>query len=228
MNDAAEDSLRQEQAESFGRLMAGFSHDMKNHLGIIRESNGLMGDLVEMGGLAENEMLAERFKKSISSIEKRIVIAAEMLHHLSSFAHRSDTPCSSFQVNDLITEEYTFLQRFSKLQQINVTLELGEGLSAIYNDPSLLQHIFYRMYLLCLEQISPSQNLLIVTRQMEKNVEIIFRLPDSLQPTPEVFSSNIIQAAINKLQGSLQVGADSKAQADISLTIPSLPTLTLS
>ena len=198
MNDAAEDSLRQEQAESFGRLMAGFSHDMKNHLGIIRESNGLMGDLVEMGGLAENEMLAERFKKSISSIEKRIVIAAEMLHHLSSFAHRSDTPCSSFQVNDLITEEYTFLQRFSKLQQINVTLELGEGLSAIYNDPSLLQHIFYRMYLLCLEQISPSQNLLIVTRQMEKNVEIIFRLPDSLQPTPEVFSSNIIQAAINK------------------------------
>lgn len=228
MNDAAEDSLRQEQAESFGRLMAGFSHDMKNHLGIIRESNGLMGDLVEMGGLAENEMLAERFKKSISSIEKRIVIAAEMLHHLSSFAHRSDTPCSSFQVNDLITEEHTFLQRFSKLQQINVTLELGEGLSAIYNDPSLLQHIFYRMYLLCLEQISPSQNLLIVTRQMEKNVEIIFRLPDSLQPTPEVFSSNIIQAAINKLQGSLQVGGDSKAQADISLTIPSLPTLTLS
>lgn len=224
MNDAAENSIRQEQAESFGRLMAGFSHDMKNHLGIIRESNGLMGDLVEMGGLAENEMLAERFKKSISSIEKRIVIAAEMLHHLSSFAHRSDTPCSSFQVNDLITEEHTFLQRFSKLQQINVTLELGEGLSAIYNDPSLLQHIFYRMYILCLEQLSPSQNLLIVTRQKEKNVEIIFRLPDSLQPTPEVFSNNTLQAAINKLQGGLQVGAVSKAQADISLTIPSLPT----
>jgi len=175
-----------------------------------------------MGGLAENEMLAERFIKSISSIEKRIVIAAEMLHHLSSFAHRSDTPCSSFQVNDLIIEEHTFLQRFSKLQQINVTLELGQGLSAIYNDPSLLQHIFYRMYILCLEQLSPSQNLLIVTRQKEKIVEIIFRLPDSLQPTPEVFCNNTLQAAINKLQGGLQTGVDSKAQADISLTIPSL------
>ena len=222
MNDAAENSIRQEQAESFGRLMAGFSHDMKNHLGIIRESNGLMGDLVEMGGLAENEMLAERFKKSISSIEKRIVIAAEMLHHLSSFAHRSDTPCSSFQVNDLLTEEHTFLQRFSKLQQINVTLELGQGLSAIYNDPALLQHIFYRMYILCLEQLSPSQNLLIVTRQKEKIVEIIFRLPDSLHPTAEVFCNNTLQAAINKLKGAVQTGVDSKAQADISLTIPSM------
>jgi hypothetical protein len=223
MNDATENSIRQEQAESFGRLMAGFSHDMKNHLGIIRESNGLMSDLVEMGGLAENEMLVERFKKSISSIERRIVIAAEMLHHLSSFAHRSDTPCSSFQINDLITEEHTFLERFSRLQQINVTLELGEGIASIYNDPSLLQHVFYRMYILCLEQLSPTQNLLIVTRQKEKIVEIIFRLPDSLQPTPEVFSYNTIQAAINKLQGAVQTGVDSKSQADISLAIPSLP-----
>ena len=223
MDAVTENSIRQEQAESFGRLMAGFSHDMKNHLGIIRESNGLMSDLVEMGGLAENEMSVERFKKAISSIERRIIVAADMLHHLSSFAHRSDTPCSSFQVNDLITEEHTFLERLARLQQINVTLELGEELSSLYNDPALLQHVFYRMYMLCLEQLSPGQNLMIVTRQKEKIVEIIFRLPDSLHPTPKVVSNNTIQEAINKLQGTLQIGVDSKGQADISLTIPSLP-----
>ena len=222
MDDAIENTIRQEQAESFGRLMAGFSHDMKNHLGIIRESNGLLSDIIEMSGLDENVLPLERLKKTISSIEQRVVIAADMLHHLSAVAHRSDKPLSSFQVNDVITEEHTFLKRFSRLQQIKVSLELGEGLPSIYNDPSLLLHVFYRMYILSLEQLSPGQELMIITRQKEKMVEIIFRLPDSLHPAPEVFSNNTIETAVNKLQGALQIGDDSKAQAEISLTIPSL------
>lgn len=74
MDAMTENSIRQEQVESFGRLMAGFSHDMKNHLGIIRESNGLMGDIIEMGGLGNDETSVERFKKSISAIERRVVI----------------------------------------------------------------------------------------------------------------------------------------------------------
>ncbi|NOR26721.1 MAG: hypothetical protein GQ542_20490 [Desulforhopalus sp.] len=222
MNDATENSIRQEQAESFGRLMAGFSHDMKNHLGIIRESNGLMSDLIEMSGLDENELSVERLKKAISSIEQRVIIAADMLHHLSAFAHRSDTQCSSFLVNDLITEEYTFLKRFSRLRQINVTLKLGEGLASTYNDPSLLQHVFYRMYIVCLEQLSTDHNLVIITRQKQKAVEIIFRLIGKLQPTLKEFSNNNVQAAIEKLEGVLDISADSKGQTDISLTVPSL------
>ena len=222
MDADTENSIRQEQVESFGRLMAGFSHDMKNHLGIIRESNGLMGDLLEMSGFDENELSVERLKKAISSIEARIIIAADMLHHLSRFAHRPDTPYSSFQVNDLITEEHTFLERFSRLQQINVTLELGEELCSIYNDPALLQHVFYRMYILCLEQLSSGQNLVITTRQNEKTIEIIFRLIGNIHLTPKELSEKHIQAAIKKLEGSLEIGGDDKKQADITLTVPSL------
>lgn len=222
MDADTENSIRQEQVESFGRLMAGFSHDMKNHLGIIRESNGLMGDLLEMSGFDENELSVERLKKAISSIEARVIIAADMLHHLSRFAHRPDTPYSSFQVNDLITEEHTFLERFSRLQQINVTLELGEELCSIYNDPALLQHVFYRMYILCLEQLNSGQNLVITTRQNEKTIEIIFRLIGNIHLTPKELSEKHIQAAIKKLEGSLEIGGDDKKQADITLTVPSL------
>jgi hypothetical protein len=222
MDAVTENSIRQEQVESFGRLMAGFSHDMKNHLGIIRESNGLMGDLLEMGGFDENELSVERLKKSISSIEARVIIAADMLHHLSRFAHRHDTPYSFFQVNDIITEEYTFLERFSRLQQINVTLELGEGLYSLYNDPSLLQHVFYRMYILCLEQLSSEHNLVITTRQKQKTIEIVFRLIGNIHLAPKELSEKNIQAAIKKLEGSLEIGGDDKDQADITLTVPSL------
>ena len=74
MDATTENSIRQEQLESFGRVMAGFSHDMKNHLGIIRESNGLMDDIIAMGGCGEDETSVERLRKSISAIERRVVL----------------------------------------------------------------------------------------------------------------------------------------------------------
>lgn len=223
MDATTENSIRQEQLESFGRLMAGFSHDMKNHLGIIRESNGLMDDIIAMGGCDEDETSVERLRKSISAIERRVVIAANMFHHLSGFAHRPDKPHSSFQINDLVTEESIFLERFSRLRQIDVSLELREGLAAIYNDPALLQHVIYRVYILCLDQLDSGDSLIIITGQNEKNVEITFRLVGASQVSLEQLPANHLLPAINKLEGTLKTGVTTKDYAEITLTIPSLP-----
>ena len=223
MDAMTENSIRREQLESFGRLMAGFSHDMKNHLGIIRESNGLMDDIIAMGGCGEDELSVERLRKSISAIERRVVIAANMFHHLSGFSHRPDTPYSSFNINDLVTEECVLLERFSRLRQIDVSLELGEGLAAVYNDPALLQHIIYRVYILCLDQLDSGHNLIIITGQNEKNVEITFRLVGASQVSLEQLPGNHLLPAINKLKGTLKTGVTTKDYSEITLTIPSLP-----
>ena len=223
MDAMTENSIRQEQIESLGRLMAGFSHDMKNHLGIIRESNGLMDDIIAMGGCGEDEPSVKRLRKSISAIERRVDISATILHHLSGLAHRSDTPHSSFQINDLVTEESIFLERFTRLKQVDFTLKLGEGLAAIYNDPALLQHVVYRVYILCLDQLDSGHSLIIITGQNEKNTEITFRLVGASQANLEHLSDNNLVPAINKLEGTLKMGVTTKDYADITLTIPSLP-----
>lgn len=220
MDAMTENSIRQEQIESFGRLMAGFSHDMKNHLAIIRESNGLMGDIVAMNGLGEDEVTIERLKKAIASIERRVSIAATMLHQLSGLAHRPDTPCSFFQVNDLLTEECTFLERFTRLKQVKLVVEPGEDLPSIYNDPSLLQHILYRAYLLCLEQLNPNQSLVIITGRDGKNVTITFRLIGISHGSLAEESFDNLLPAIEKLEGTLKKGGEN--DNDITLTIPSL------
>jgi len=222
MDAMTENSIRQKQLESFGRLMAGFSHDMKNHLGIIRESNGLMDDIIAMGGCGEDETSVERLRKSISAIERRVGIAANMFHHLSGFAHRPDTPYSSFQLNDLLTEEFVFLDRFSRLKQIDVTLEHGKGLAAIYNDPALLQHVVYRLYLLCLDKLKSGHSLIIITGQNKKNAEITFRLVGASQVSLEQLPDNHLLPAINKLEGTLKRGVTTKDYSEITLTIPSL------
>lgn len=224
MNNAMmENSIRQEQVESFGRLIAGFSHDMKNHIGIIRESNGLMGDIIEMGALDEDAKMVERLKKSIEAIERRVVISANMLHHLSGLAHRPDFAYSSFLINDLIKEEYTFLERFSRLKQIDVVLELQETLSAVYNDPSLLQHILYRVYSQCLELLESSQSLAIVTEQEEHNTVIAFRFPSGISAMDcEEMLNETLLAAVEKVNGQLVVGDHGKESVEIRLSVSSL------
>lgn len=223
MDAMTENTIRQEQVKSFGQLMAGFSHDMKNHLGIIRESNGLMSDIIAMSGPGGDEASTERLKKAISSIERRVVVAANMLHHLSGFAHRPDTPYSSFQINDLITEECIFLERYTRIKQVSLALELGEGLPAIYNDPSLLQHVFYRLFILCLEQLGSGQRLIIITGQNNKNTEITFRLFGAPQVNHEKLSDSNLLAAITKLKGKLEAGATTQDYADITLAIANAP-----
>jgi len=222
MDAMTENTIRQEQVGSFGQMVAGFSHDMKNHLGIIRESNGLMSDVIAMGGLSDDEASVERFKKSIDAIERRVAHVAKMLHHLSGFAHRPDTPYSSFQINDLIAEVIMLFERFSRLKQIDLALELEEGLPSVYNDPSLLQHVLYRVYILCLEQLNAGHNLGIITGQDEKIVVVTFRLSNTSQTSLNTLFDENLQAAVKKLEGTLETGEAIHDHADVKLVIPSL------
>jgi len=222
MDARTENSIRQEQMASFGRLIAGFAHDMKNHLGIIRESNGLMGDIIAMGALGEDETAVERLKKSIAAIERRVVVAANMLHHLSGLAHRPDYAYSSFLINELIEEEYTFLERFSRLKQIDVVLELGEALPAVYNDPSLLQHILYRVYFQCMELLESGQSLAIVTEQEGKKRVIAFRFSGISPVNCEKILDETLLAAVEKMDGKLKIDDNEKDTVEIRLTVSSL------
>ncbi|HIP95282.1 MAG TPA: hypothetical protein EYH20_08105 [Leucothrix sp.] len=223
MDTNIENSIRQEQIESFGRLMAGLAHDMKNHLGIIRESNGLIGDILSMGTLCEDATMVERLQKSIDAVERRVVISANMMHHLSGIAHRPDTPYSSFLINDLIEEEYTFLERFSRLKQVTVVFESGENLPAVFNDPSLFQHIFYRVYLLCLEQLDAGQQLIIITESDGAGgVGVKLRLMGNPDANLKTLDDTALPAAVQKLEGTLETGEKSSEYSDILFTIPSI------
>jgi len=223
MDTNIENSIRQEQIESFGRLMAGLAHDMKNHLGIIRESNGLIGDILSMGTLCEDATMVERLQKSIDAVERRVVISANMMHHLSGIAHRPDTPYSSFLINDLIEEEYTFLERFSRLKQVTVVFESGENLPAVFNDPSLFQHIFYRVYLLCLEQLDAGQQLIIITESDGAGgVGVKLRLMGNPDANLKALDDTALPAAVQKLEGTLETGEKSSEYSDILFTIPSI------
>ncbi|MCK9175677.1 MAG: hypothetical protein M0O96_10430 [Desulforhopalus sp.] len=157
-----ERKLRESQIASYGQLMSGFSHDMKNHLSIIRESAGLIADFVEINAARMDPALVERFQKTTDLIEKRVVISAGLFHHLSSFAHRSDTPISSFALSEVVAEMAAFVERPARLREVK--LELKNNADAVLlNSPSLLQFLFYRLYMHCLDQLGKGDILTLET-----------------------------------------------------------------
>ncbi|MBM9519378.1 hypothetical protein JWG39_06015 [Desulforhopalus vacuolatus] len=157
-----EQKLCESQIESYGQLLAGFSHDMKNHLSIIRESAGLIADLVEINAAGMDPVLVERFQKTTDLIENRVVVSAGLFHHLSSFAHRLDTPISSFSLSEVVAEMAAFVERPARLRQVK--LELKNNADAVLlNSPTLLQFLFYRLYMHCLDQLGQGDTLTLET-----------------------------------------------------------------
>ncbi len=151
MENESNDSLRVEQVNSYGRLMASFSHELKNHLGIIREANGLSSDLLIMHGSQLDEQLKKTLEKGFVTVEERVSRMAEAFHHLSGFAHRSDTRLSSFQPEQMVKEICQFLERFARLAQVTLDQRVEGEVPAVYNDAALLHHVLFRLFLECLE-----------------------------------------------------------------------------
>lgn len=201
----AEKGLRSLQLESSGRMMAGFSHDMKNHLGIIRESNGLIGDVLEFGGVHGEEAVLERLQKAVEAVERRIATAAEMLHHLSGFAHRTDTARSTFDPNVLLVETFAFLQRFARLRKIGFELSAGEGVPPVYTEPALVQHVVYRLVMHCLGRMEAGENMELTTAAVGDGAAILFLVPRTARIDLEGEILDAVIPALEVLDAELSV-----------------------
>lgn len=148
-----ENRLRESQLVFLGKLLAGYTHELKNHLAIINESSGLMDDLLMMseGG---DEKLRLRFQKIIVTIGERISAANIMAMYLNRIAHRMDSPLSHCNVNDLLTEELALMERFGAMKNISFDKNLQKEIPSVYSNPSLLQFIIFSLVNDLLERLA--------------------------------------------------------------------------
>ena len=184
MKSQKKDRLREMQLAFVGKLMAGFSHDFKNHLAIIKELSGLIEDLflLEEPGDSVN---SERYKKILSGINERISQAAEMCRVLSGFSHHMDQPLSSLNVTNVLHEQIYLLRRFARQKQVELVSSFDDDLPAIFNDPSLLQFATFCILWPALETLEPGGRILITTSGKDESVEIVIQFEGAKQKTAD-------------------------------------------
>jgi len=222
MKSPKKDRLRRMQLAFVGKLMAGLSHEFKNHLAIIKELNGLIEDLLllEEPGQSAN---SERYKKIISGINERIAQAAEMCRFLSSFSHRMDQSLSSLSVTDVLQEKIYLLRRFARQKQVELISSFDEDLPAIFNDPSLLQFAIFCIVWPALELLKPVGRISITGVRKGDSVEIIVNLAGTMErPEDDTPWEDMLPEILQMLGADLSRRIDQDGNEEIAVTISSI------
>jgi C4-dicarboxylate-specific signal transduction histidine kinase len=197
--------FREMQLAYIGKLMAGLSHEFKNHLAIIRESSGLIEDLLSLEESIQSPN-SERYKKIFPVITERITQAAEMCRFLSGFAHRMDHPLSSFSVTDILQEELYLLHRFARQKQVELLYSHEGDLPAIFNNPALLQFAVFCIVWSAFASFSKDGRISIKVKkqQQEAAVAIVIKLEGTVEKAAGVNPwYELLPEILHKLEAEL-------------------------
>lgn len=195
-NDKHKDALRTLQSQFVGKLLAGFTHEIKNYLAIIKESAGLIGDMVKMGKSSRKD--APEYFEIIHSIEEQIGKANDLFKYLNRFAHRMDTSLSTFNVNESLEELISLLNRFANQKKIYLEKQFHEDLPQIRSNPSLLQLVVFNIIEDSMIRLDKNSTISVQTNQADGLIAIRIILKGTVLETEKSVSSHELNVNIIK------------------------------
>jgi hypothetical protein len=103
----------------FGEIAASVTHEIKNVLAVINESNGLMADFLEM---LKDTPLAyrEKFQRSVKKIDEQVRRGVEITTCFNRFAHSVDAPCVNVDLNEIVAGTVSLAARFTRLREVKL------------------------------------------------------------------------------------------------------------
>jgi nitrogen-specific signal transduction histidine kinase len=101
----------------FGKITAGITHELKNVLAIIRESSGLIGDIISISPEAIIKH-QEKIQNSIVRIKDQIERGVNLTDRLNRFAHSTDETLSKIDLQETTEQLVTLAQRFARLKHV--------------------------------------------------------------------------------------------------------------
>ncbi|MBZ0156535.1 MAG: hypothetical protein K8I29_10060 [Alphaproteobacteria bacterium] len=134
--------LKAAELQFIGKIFSIFSHEIRNHFAVIRESAGLMQDLIEMGRLKDSRGTGEQIK-TLQSIDGQIGKSIGFIDCFSRFAHRMDSPFCSFQVNEILEELTVLLCRPARQRRISLEKAFQDDIPLLQGNPFPLQYLVF-------------------------------------------------------------------------------------
>lgn len=163
------------EIEFFGKITAAATHEMKNVLAIIKESAGLMEDLM---GLSPEipDALRDKCQNTLSVIRKQIQRGVTISDHLNRFAHSTDVPSASIDLNNAAAEIACLTERFVKIKNILLEVEPSNTPMMVQASPvSLLMALFTGVHF-CLNLLAPGSRILIKGEESQNGFALSFLL----------------------------------------------------
>ena len=111
--------MKAKELAFFGKIAASVTHELRNVLAVINESNGLMADLLGMMGEAPFPH-REKFQRSVQKIEEQVRRGVEITSRFNRFAHSMDHAYADIDLNAIATQTVSLAQRLAALRNVEL------------------------------------------------------------------------------------------------------------
>lgn len=125
------------KTQLFGKLTASTTHEFQNVLAIIKESAGLMEDVLTLTPMENAELLEQRLGMPLSTIKKQVTRGVALVSCLNGFAHSTDHARHKVDVQVLVKRLVSLSRRLAA--NTGVSLAFEEGQSPLYLDTDVVQ-----------------------------------------------------------------------------------------
>ena len=204
MTDNFEQELRFLQLRFIGKILAGFTHESKNYLAIIKESAGLIDDMIKLG--KSGEEASGQFLEIIHSIEEQIERSTGLFKYLNRFSHRMDTQLSAFNCNEALEELMALVNRFANQKRIELAKDFQQDLPQIYGNPSMIQFLVFSFLEEIIKTLDKNSRIIIKTGTANGSVMIKIITDGNLlevEREKEEFPYETYNTVLTQLEGKI-------------------------
>ncbi|OQY00316.1 MAG: hypothetical protein B6I26_08485 [Desulfobacteraceae bacterium 4572_130] len=130
------------KAKFFGKVTASLSHELQNVLAIIKETSGLMEDMLNFSedfAKLEDNKLGE----CIKTIKNQAYRGVDLTSGLNSFAHTTDSIQASINVYETIKKMIFITKRLFQQKGVNVSITKCHKSYSIITDTVFFQMLIF-------------------------------------------------------------------------------------
>ena len=171
MGHEEEEAIKIAHLKFIGKVLSVFTHELNNHLAIIKESAGLIEDTLRLQKSSGKYDIEESLK-IIRSIENQIGKTAWICKKLNGFGHRMDRALSTFNVNESLEELLVLLNRVANQKKVSFEKDFQEDIPPVCSDPAGLQLIVFCSIDRLLKSLDKDSSLIFKTKYSGDSIRI--------------------------------------------------------
>ena len=152
------------EAAFLSAMTASTTHEARNVLAIIKESAGLVEDLMQLY-TARGSLDPEKVHRALERIELQVKRGADLLTTLNRLAHTLDQDRSTVELNQEVEQLVRLSQRFVRQKDQRVEAERGPEERHLVVNALHLHMTLHGALMCCLEELPPGSTITVGTKE---------------------------------------------------------------